>query len=158
MKNACYQICNSNKQTCDSDLKKCMKKSCEDLPGLDPDALASMTEEEVAKEKENCDRVKGIVDLLGNMGGCKEREALQRKSCECVEKTKLESKMERVLRNFYKKYNPEGVDKVPALMEKTDGKRTKFTHILMNLVKKYPEAIKKKVPETPDRNTVKMDL
>jgi hypothetical protein len=57
--------------------------------------------------------------------------------------------MERVIRNFYKKFNPEGISKVKGLVEKADGKRSIFNKILYGLVKKYPEAIKKRVLEMP---------
>ena len=64
-------------------------------------------------------------------------------------KEKVEDKMERVFRNFYKKFNAEGVDKVKGLLEKAKGKRAVFNKILYSLVKKYPAAIKQKEVEMP---------
>ncbi|KAL7533655.1 hypothetical protein ACHAWF_004577 [Thalassiosira exigua] len=184
-KNACYQLCGSNKQACDAEMKKCMEKGCEELPDAG-DALDDMTEEEVKKEQDECNKTKSIVDLLANMGGCNEYDAHQRRNCECVDKAKVEDKMERVLRNFYKKFQPDGMEKgkiaiafislfsfnverdnemrsitnnnlsVKGLLEKAKGKRSVFNKILNGLVKKYPDAIKKKVVEVPD--PLKMDL
>ena len=94
-RNACYQLCGSNKQTCDAEMEKCMEKSCD----------------EAGSEKEDCGKMKSIVSLIGKMGGCNEYDSYQRQNCECVDKGKVEDKMERVLRNFYKKFNPGGIDK-----------------------------------------------
>jgi len=132
-----------------------MEESCKELPDSAA-SLNSMSEEEIRKEQEECGKMKSLILLLGNMGGCSERDAQQRRSCECVEKDKVGEKMERLLRNFYKKFNPEGMDKVEGLLKKVDGKRSIFNYILYGLVKKYPASIKKKVVEVPDPS--KMDL
>ena len=155
-KQACYQICGSNKQLCDKELEKCMDEGCTELPGLTPEEASSMSEDDKQKETEECKKTTGIVKLLANMSGCNEYDGQQRRVCECVEKDKLEEKMERVLRNFYKKYNPDGIDKVKGLVSKANGKRPMFSKILYGLVKKYDGAIKKTKPETID--PLKMDL
>lgn len=148
-----------NKQSCDAELKNCMAKGCEELPGIPAGKLDSMSASNVEKEKEACDKTKGIVDLITNMGGCQEFESHQRAHCDCVEKDKLEGKMERVLRNFYKKFNPDGIDKVKGLVKKADGKRANFNKILYSLVKKYPDAIKKKKTDMQGMmDGMKMDL
>jgi len=155
LKNACYQLCGSNKQTCDAEMEKCMEKNCKELPDS-ADEWDSMSGEEIKKEQDECGKMKSIVALLGNMGGCNEYDEHQRRTCECVDKDKVGDKMERVFRNFYKKFNPEGAEKVKGLVEKVQGKRSIFNKILYGLVKKYPAAIKKKELEMPD--PMKMDL
>jgi hypothetical protein len=149
LKNACYQLCGSNKQTCDAELDKCMEKGCDTLSDYSTAELESMSDDEINKEKDDCRSTKGIVALLGNISGCKEYDMHQRIVCECVDKDKVGDKMERVLRNFYKKYNPDGSSKVKGLLDKTAGKRSIFNKILYGLVKKYPDAIKKKELEMP---------
>lgn len=156
MKNACYQLCGSEKKTCDIELKKCMERGCEDLSDLTAEEKESMSEEDTKKEKEECGKMKGIVELIGNMGGCTEYDSHQRSHCECVDKDKQGDKMERVLRNFYRKFNPEAVDKVKGLLQRAGGKRSIFNKILHGLVKKHPEAIKKQELKMPD--PMNMDL
>lgn len=156
LKQACYQLCGSNKQACDAELDKCMEKSCTELSDLTSDEASSLSADDKQKETEECNKMKGIVSLMNTIGGCNEYDMHQRRTCECIDKEKVVDKMERVLRNFYKKFNPDGVNKVKALVEKTDGKRAMFTKILYGLVKKYPDAIKKKVPDIID--PMKMDL
>ena len=133
-----------------------MEKSCTELPDLTSDEALNMSADDKQKETEECNKMKGMVSLMNNIGGCNEYDMHQRRTCECIDKEKVVDKMERVLRNFYKKFNPDGVNKVKALVEKTDGKRAMFTKILYGLVKKYPDAIKKKVPDIID--PMKMDL
>lgn len=149
LKNACYQLCGSNKKTCDAELDKCMEKGCDTLSEYSTTDLESMSDDDINKEKDECRSTKGIVALLGNISGCKEYDMHQRIVCECVDKEKVGEKMERVLRNFYKKYNPDGSSKVKGLLDKTAGKRSIFNKILYGLVKKYPDAIKKKELEMP---------
>ncbi|KAL9187758.1 hypothetical protein ACHAXT_006136 [Thalassiosira profunda] len=147
-KNACYQLCGSNKQACDKEMEKCMAKGCEELP--DSKGKSDMSADEIKTEQDECNKMKGIVDLLGKLGGCREYDAFQRQNCDCIAKDKVKEKMERVLRNFYKKFSPEGIDKVPALVEKTSGKRAMFNKILNSLVAKYPAAVKKKTVSLED--------
>jgi hypothetical protein len=130
-------------------MDKCMDAGCGALSVYSPADLGSMTEEEIKKEKDECGSMKSVVALMGKFNGCKEYDMHQRTSCECVDKGKVREKMERVIRNFYKKFNPEGISKVKGLVEKADGKRSIFNKILYGLVKKYPEAIKKRVLEMP---------
>jgi len=152
-KNACYQLCGSNKRACDVEMEKCMESGCDSLHGAE---LLSMTDEEIEKEKEDCARTKSIVSLIGKFGGCNEFDNYQQRACECVDGGKVDEKMERLFRSFYKKFNPEGVSKVKGLLEKAGGKRSIYNKILYGLVKKYPDAIKKKVVEMPA--SFKMDL
>ena len=158
IKNACYQLCGSNKQACDKELEKCMEKGCTELPDLTSDELSKMTFEAKQKETDECNKMKGIVVLMNNMGGCNEYEAEQQRTCECIEKEKVKVQIERVIYRFYKKFNQDGIpDKVNDLLEKADGNRSTFTKILYGLVKKYDEAIKKKkAPDMMDQ--MKMDL
>lgn len=125
-----------------------MERNCKELP--------DGVEEDVTKEQADCKQSKSIVQLISGMGGCNEYDGHQARVCECVPKDKVEDKMERVFRNFYKKFNAEGADKVKGLLEKAKGKRAVFNKILYSLVKKYPAAIKKKEVEMPD--PMKMDL
>lgn len=133
-------------------MEKCMEKSCKELP----DSEGDLSNDEIKKEQEECTKMKSIVDMIGKIGGCNVYDNHQRQHCECIDKAKVGDKMERVMRNFYKKFNPDGIDKVKGLIEKTNGKRAVFNKILYGLVKKYPAAVKKVVPEVPD--IMKMDL
>jgi len=94
-----------------------MDTACEELPDS-ANMLDSMSKEEIQEEKDGCSKTKGIVELLSGMGGCQEFDSHQRGHCECVEKDKSAAKMERVLRNFYKKFNPDGVGKGKFYHEK----------------------------------------
>ena len=70
-----------------------------------------MSEEEIEKEREECDSTTKLMILLGEMAGCGAYDAHQHIHCQCVEKGKVEENMERVLRAFYEEYNPDAVDK-----------------------------------------------
>mmetsp|Transcript_689 Transcript_689/g.1442 ORF Transcript_689/g.1442 Transcript_689/m.1442 type:complete len:253 (+) Transcript_689:113-871(+) len=148
-KNACIQLCGSDKQKCDAVFDECMEEACESLPANSQHVLEDMTEEETEKEKEMCDRARQLMILYGQMSGCGPYDAHQSLHCECVAKEKVDEKRERVLTEFYKEYNPESVNKVKGLVEKAKGKkRAVFNNILMGLVKKYPAAIQKKMAKT----------
>lgn len=134
-----------------------MEKSCKELPDSSKEELEDMLEEEIEKEREECDSTTKLMILLGEMAGCGAYDAHQHIHCQCVEKGKVEENMERVLRAFYEEYNPDAVDKVKGLLEKTKGKkRSVFNKILMSLVNHYPAALTKKEPEMPD--PIKEDL
>lgn len=109
----CYQVCGMTKEKCDADMEACMKNSCDELPGLAAsyEEKQDLTEEEVAEESESCHKMVGLVKLIRGMNGCREYEMFQMRNCECVAKDKLVANMERVLRNFYKKYKPDGIGK-----------------------------------------------
>lgn len=118
-----------------------------------------MSEEEIEKEREECDSTTKLMILLGEMAGCGAYDAHQHIHCQCVEKGKVEENMERVLRAFYEEYNPDAVDKVKGLIEKTRGKkRSVFNKILMSLVNHYPAALTKTEPEPEMPDPIKEDL
>jgi len=145
----CYQVCGMTKEKCDADMEACMTKSCDELPGLAAsyEEKQDLTEEEAAKETDNCQKMVGLVKIIRGMNGCREFEMYQMRNCECVAKNKFAANMERVLRNFYKKYKPDGIGKVNSLVEKADGKTANFAIILKQLITKYPAAIKRKKVE-----------
>jgi len=124
-KNACYQICGSKKSACDEEFKLCMIRECEKKEG---DAKA------------NCTKNMEVQKMVLNFGGCQEFDEGQRQSCACVEKETVASRRKRVISNFYKKYNPEGMNKVEGLAAKTDSAR-KLAALLNKLTTKYPESI-----------------
>ena len=51
-KQACYQICGSNKQLCDKELEKCMDEGCTELSGLTTEEASSMSEDDKQKQTE----------------------------------------------------------------------------------------------------------
>lgn len=127
-KDACWQICGSNKQSCDREMEKCMDKACREI-----------TNDE---ERRKCNDSKSLTKMMMSVGGCDEFKSHQSANCECAVKSKAFEKRKRVLRNFYKKFNPEGIDKVDALAAKAAVKVATFAGLLRSLVAKYPKAIK----------------
>ena len=106
LQNACYQICGTMKDQCDTEFEKCVKASCEALPGLGED-IHDLEEDEVEKERESCRKLVGLVKMIRGMRKCREYDMHQRRNCECVEEEKAQGKMERLLNNYYKKYKPD---------------------------------------------------
>lgn len=128
-KHACYQTCGSLKTFCDEEFQNCVQKVCEVMD--DPDA------------KEKCTQSGNILQLMVKMdNNCQKFDQDQYTHCECVPKNRVGDKRERVLRNFYKKHQPESVSKVPGLAKKADT-QSKFVGLLLKLVKKYPQCVQK---------------
>mmetsp|Transcript_50610 Transcript_50610/g.107808 ORF Transcript_50610/g.107808 Transcript_50610/m.107808 type:complete len:260 (-) Transcript_50610:44-823(-) len=147
-RNACYQVCGSDKHACDAEFERCLERGCEELPDVERDEpLDGMYEDfaHIEEERRECNEQKAFLVLLVQMGGCGAYDAHQHLSCGCVEKKKLDEGREKLLRSFYEEYNPDGVGKVKGLVEKARGKkRSAFGKILVGLVNKYPDAVKRK--------------
>ena len=126
IRHACLQTCGSVKTICDEEYVQCGKDVC-----------VAMTDEE---EKSKCEKSASINDIMVKMDGCQRFDQLQSKHCECVPKDKVQTKRERVIRAFYKKFNPENVDKVSGLIQKVDT-TAKMVGLLLKLYKKYPAVI-----------------
>lgn len=145
IKDACYQLCGLDKQTCDAELEKCMEKGCSELPDLTSEELSLMTFDEKQKEIDECNKMKDMVVLNNNMGGCDEYEAEQERHCKCIDEGKVKLQIERILYSFHKKFNSDGIpDKVNELIDKADGNIATFTEILYGLVKKFDGTIRKR--------------
>jgi len=129
IRHACYQTCGTLKSYCDQEFLKCSKATC-----------ASIANEE---ERKSCDSSASIHELMVKMDQCQRYDQDQYSRCECVDKSKAPAKRERLLRNFYKKFSPDSLDKVPALAKKVNNS-SKMAGLLLKLVKKYPQVIKKK--------------
>ena len=128
LRHACIQTCGSLKSFCDEEYAKCGKDVCSPL----------QDEEDKAK----CEKSNTINELMMKLDNCQRYEQEQYTHCECVPKDTVQSKRERVIRAFYKKFNPENVEKVAALVQKVDTP-AKMVGLLLKLYKKYPEVIKK---------------
>jgi Group XII secretory phospholipase A2 precursor (PLA2G12) len=122
---ACYSVCGMSKQSCDDGYKTCWKKRC-------------------AKDEE-CEKNADMAGVFIAFGGCRTYDSSQYMACECVNPSKAEDKREAAIRGFYKKYAADNVDKVPELAAKVKDSPTKVAGLLVKLLAKYPEAIKKKV-------------
>ncbi|KAL7558427.1 hypothetical protein ACA910_015769 [Epithemia clementina (nom. ined.)] len=129
LRHACYQTCGMIKTHCDEQFVKCSEDAC-----------ATLTDEEERKE---CEKSMSIHLLMVKLDqSCQRYDQEQYQHCECVEKKNVANKRERVLRSFYKKFNPENVDKVDGLIKKVDT-ASKMAGLMVKLVAKYPSAIKK---------------
>lgn len=130
LRNACLQTCGSLKTFCDDEYLKCGKAACTSFPEGD-------------ENRSKCEKSSNINDLMIKMDNCQKYDQEQYAHCQCVKKgPDAADKRERVLRSFYKKYNPEAVDKVPALAAKADTSG-KFVGLLLKLYQKYPGVIQK---------------
>lgn len=128
LRNACLQTCGALKSFCDEEYLKCGKEACKDI--IDED------------KKSKCESSSNINELMIKMDTCQRYDQEQYTHCECVKKADAANKRERLLRAFYKKFNPDAVDKVPALAKKADTP-AKMVGLLLKLYKRYPEVIKK---------------
>ena len=129
LRHACLQTCGAMKAFCDEEFKKCSQAACDNIDDAD--------------EKKTCESGAQVNQLMVQLdNNCANYDAAQRGHCECVAADQAPAKRERVLRAFYKKYNPEAVDKVPALVLKADTP-AKFVGLLLKLYQKYPAVIKK---------------
>jgi len=128
LRHACLQTCGAVKTFCDDEFLKCGKAACE-----------AIADEEGRKQ---CNSSAQINELMVKMDNCQRYDQGQYSHCECVPKSEVPARRERVLRAFYKKYNPDGVDKVEALATKADTP-ARMVGLLMKLYKKYPSVIKK---------------
>jgi Group XII secretory phospholipase A2 precursor (PLA2G12) len=128
LRHACLQTCGSLKTFCDEEYIQCGKDVCVDM------------QDEEAKSK--CEKSSSINELMVKMDNCQRYEQQQYTHCECVPKDTVQSKRERVIRAFYKKFNPENIDKVAVLVQKVDTP-AKMVGLLLKLYKKYPDVIQK---------------
>ncbi|KAI2507286.1 arachidonic acid secretion [Fragilaria crotonensis] len=129
LRHACFQTCGAMKTVCDEEFFKCSKRAC-----------AAMVHDDAQRKK--CESSSSIHELMISMDKCQKYSAAQSAHCECVPTSRVTSRRTQVLEKFYKKYNPESIDKVPGLVAKVDSGR-KMAGLLMQLYKKYPHAIKK---------------
>jgi Group XII secretory phospholipase A2 precursor (PLA2G12) len=127
LRHACLQTCGSIKTSCDAEFLKCTQSVC--------DAMGS------EDQREKCRSSASIHELMVKMDQCKKYDAEQYSHCECVPASQARAKRQRVLRSFYKKFNPDSIDKVDGLAKKADSSR-KMAGLLMKLYKKYPQVIK----------------
>lgn len=128
LRNACLQTCGAAKFFCDETLTKCTAKVCDAIQ--DPDA------------KTKCESSANIHDIMLKLDQCTKYDAYQKSHCECVPTAKVPEKRERIIRNFYKKYNPENIDKAAGLAAKADTPG-KLVGLLVKLYAKYPQVVKK---------------
>jgi hypothetical protein len=128
LRHACIQTCGSLKHICDEDFIKCSKKVCEELDN--------------EEKKKKCESSASIHELMVKMDQCQRYDTEQYSHCECAPSAEAPKKRERILRQFYKKFNPDSIEKVPGLVKKADNVR-KFAGLLVKLYEKYPQVIKK---------------
>jgi Group XII secretory phospholipase A2 precursor (PLA2G12) len=128
LRNACIQTCGSIKTFCDDEFIQCGKDIC---IGIDNE-----------ETKSKCEKSASINDIMVKMDNCKRYDQAQYTHCECVSKDIVQKKRERVIRAFYKKYNPNQIDKVTTLVQKVDTP-AKMVGLLLKLYKKYPSVVQK---------------
>ncbi len=126
--NACIQVCGTLRAQCDILFEKCLEDSCN---GIVDEEKKKMCTGNIATKK-----------LLLQFSDCSAYEQAQNAGCECVKKTGAQEKRRRLLTNFYKKYNPEEVNKVENLLSKADSGK-KLASLLLKLVAKYPKSVKR---------------
>lgn len=127
--NACYQICGTSNVFCSKEAEACLDTKCDDLKD----------NEEMHK---SCKSDVSVKKIMLSFGGCTSFDAGQKQNCKCVKKSEFDDKREETVHGFYKKFNPENIDKVEGLVKKASDQK-KFAGLLYKLVKKYPRAIKK---------------
>jgi len=122
---ACFQICGTNKQSCDDTFKKCVDTTCEETD-----------------EREKCQESAKITIMMLGLSPCKQFEGAQAKACECVPKENDAhlKKREEVLSKFYRLHAPDAKNKAPELIKKAETS-AKFASLMRQLVKKYPGSI-----------------
>jgi len=125
---SCLQICGSTKSFCDSSFEKCMDKKCESIHN--------------AEEKKKCETAVSTKKIMLQLSQCPEFTLGQGDNCECVKNDEVSAKRSKVVRGFYKKFNPSAVDKADVLVAKANDKN-KFAGLIYKLIEKYPKAIKK---------------
>lgn len=128
IRNACYQICGATKDFCDEQMQKCNTEVCNELPN--------------AELKESCEKQASINVALTKFGGCRDYDAAQNSSCDCVKKDDAPERRKKVLERFYEKHAPDSLQKVEALAQKADSTK-KLAALLTKLITKYPNAIKR---------------
>lgn len=140
--NACYQICGSIELICEEKFFKCMDNVCANA----------------GPQKATCDKDVSLKKLLAGMSGCGKYNQGQQAGCKCVKEKDMEQSRKEVLRNFYKSYNPDGVDdtKIDSLLAKVDSPG-KFSNLLQKLVAKYPKSIKRVKAKDKDKGRQFMD-
>jgi len=132
LRHACLQTCGAVNTHCEDEFSKCSDKTCDSINDADV--------------KQKCKSSASITKMMIGMqqGGCQNFDAYQHNACDCVATgDKANEKRERILRNFYKKFNPDSIDKVPALAKKIDGNKRKMVGLLLALYKKFPKSINK---------------
>lgn len=127
---ACLQTCGSIKTVCDEEFTNCTKTICSEKAGG------------VTAEEDRCNQSASIYQLMINMEQCSGYDQEQYTRCECVNEDQVLEKRISVLTSFYKKFNPDGLEKVAGLAEKADSPR-KMANLMTKLVRKYPESVKK---------------
>mmetsp|Transcript_24905 Transcript_24905/g.69241 ORF Transcript_24905/g.69241 Transcript_24905/m.69241 type:complete len:294 (-) Transcript_24905:246-1127(-) len=119
---ACYQVCGMVKTKCDAEFELCSATKCD-------------------ASDESCHRKLKSTSTMIQLGGCREFELSQKKSCECVATLQqAEKKRAAALRYFYKKVAPDNVDKSEELAAKADTP-SRMAGLMLKLLIKYPESI-----------------
>lgn len=126
--NACNQICGALRAQCDAIFDKCLDAVCDKI-----------SDEE---EKKMCTSNASTKKLLLQLSDCRFYQESQNAGCECVKKTDVEEKRKGLLTNFYKKYNPNEVNKVENLASKSNDVK-KLATLLIKLAAKYPKSVKR---------------
>lgn len=125
---SCVQLCTMTKAFCDNNFEKCMDSKCQSITN--------------PEKKKTCETSVQTKKLMMQFSQCKDFNEGQQKNCRCVKNDVLEHERVKIVESFYNKYNPSGVSKVKALVEKSnDGK--KFAGLIYQLLKKYPKSIKR---------------
>jgi hypothetical protein len=128
LRHACIQTCGSLKIVCEQDFIKCGEAACISIDD--------------GKKNQQCTQNLQVQKLMTSLDNCNTYNQEQYKHCKCVPKAKAHEARVDLLTKFYLKHNPQNVSKVKGLAEKADTAR-KLSTLLIKLVRKYPESIKK---------------
>ena len=120
---ACYQACGASKNDCERDFQKCLKAHCNSR----------------YKGNGECKKTAQTFVTGVKMFGCNGYQESQAIACDCVSRSKADSRNSAVLRKFYDRFNSSKTDEdIGTVVKKNKGKEGTMWRALFN---KYPEAI-----------------
>jgi hypothetical protein len=120
---SCYMSCGINKNDCEADFNRCLKRHCKDAH----------------KGNKQCEDVANTFVTGVRMFGCNGYVSSQATGCTCVEKEKVHEHNQQVLTNFYQRYNQSKTqEEISDALIKHKGKEGKMWSALY---KKYPQSI-----------------
>lgn len=129
LRQACFQTCGSSKSKCEDTFSKCVGALCaQNHPG---DSAG----------EESCSKNANLMITMSKIGGCREWDSAQSAACQCVDDDRAIRRRTKTLEEIYKKVNPKKTSDVPKLAEKHGKSASKFSKLVVKLVRKYPSLI-----------------
>jgi hypothetical protein len=78
---------------------------------------------------------------MSKLGGCREWDSAQARACQCVDEDNAVKRRTKSLEDIYKKVNKDKLSDVPALAKKHGTSASKFSKLVVKLIRKYPRLI-----------------